>query len=83
MNPLFKLSDVLFSSGAHIWVAKLEVGERWLQVCMAEAGTFRTDQAPAVIAKLVDDCLNDEPELRPTARQVLDLLLANKPKHLR
>ena len=47
------------------------------------AGTFRSDQASPEISKLVDDCLNDEPELRPTARQVLDHLLKNKPAHLK
>ena len=45
----------------------------------AHAGEFRRDQAPPAIAELVDKCLDDEPAKRPTAQQVLDILLANEP----
>lgn len=45
------------------------------------AGTFRSDEGPQAIAELVDRCLDDDPAMRPTAREVLDILSANKPTY--
>lgn len=42
-------------------------------------GTFRSDEGPPAIAELVDKCLDDDPSKRPTAKEVLEILLANKP----
>ena len=50
-----------------------------LRRCYPTAGSFRSDEGPAAIAQLVDRCLDDNPGSRPTAKEVLDVLLANKP----
>lgn len=61
-------------SDCHIlWYEALELKNT------AIAGEFRPEQAPPAIAKLVDDCLNDDPELRPTAADCLKVLLDNRP----
>lgn len=54
-----------------------------LPSCYRNAGELRPEQAPPAIAKLIDDCLNDEPHLRPTAQQVMKVLLDNKPPNVR
>ena len=37
------------------------------------------EECPEAVQQLMDECLHQEPDMRPTARQILDLLLAMHP----
>ena len=41
---------------------------------------YRTDECPVEVENLMDQCLEQNPELRPTAREVVDVLLRLQPQ---